>query len=84
MNGESFGDRLRRIRLKRGISQAALAKAAKCDQASISKWQDGVCVPGKVETVFRLAYALNIDSDLLFKTLNPFERDGKQKTGDQT
>lgn len=41
LNGESFGARLRRLRLERGLSEAALARAAGIQRAAVSKIELG-------------------------------------------
>lgn len=55
--GELFGTRLREIRLKRGLSQQALAERLGVAQTQISGMEVGIKVPN-LFTVLRLAVAL--------------------------
>ena len=61
MNGRArVGWNLRRIRVDRGISQAALAVDAGLDQAQVSRIEKGNENPS-VDLLDRLAQALNVD-----------------------
>jgi len=53
-----FGQRLREIRQRRGVSQDQLAVTARMSKAYISNMENGMKVPS-LTTILRLAVALN-------------------------
>ena len=53
-----FGERLRDIRQRRDVTQAALARVAGMSEAYISNMEHGLKVPS-LTTILRLAVALN-------------------------
>ena len=55
--GEVFGQRLRELRLKYGVTQHDLAQAAGLTDAYVSNMENGFAVPS-LTTVLRLAVAL--------------------------
>jgi transcriptional regulator with XRE-family HTH domain len=56
--GKLFGERLRAMRLKRGVTQQALAVAAEMSEAYISNMEHGFKVPS-LTTIIRIAVALD-------------------------
>ena len=63
---ETFGQRLRRIRTKQGMSQVALGERAGMDRSHIIKIETGRIMEPATETVQRLAAALGVaPSDLM-------------------
>jgi transcriptional regulator with XRE-family HTH domain len=56
--GKLFGERLREVRLKRGVTQQALAVAAGMSEAYISNMEHGLKVPS-LTTIIRIAVALD-------------------------
>lgn len=59
--GESFGQRLRRLRNNSGLSQMKLARlAGYADKCTINKWERGRHQPVG-DKVFAVAEALNVD-----------------------
>lgn len=56
--GKLFGERLRDVRLKRGVTQQALAVAAGMSEAYISNMEHGFKVPS-LTTIIRIAVALD-------------------------
>jgi transcriptional regulator with XRE-family HTH domain len=56
--GKLFGERLRDVRLKRGVTQQALAVAAGMSEAYISNMEHGLKVPS-LTTIIRIAVALD-------------------------
>jgi transcriptional regulator with XRE-family HTH domain len=56
--GKLFGERLRAVRLKRGVTQQALAVAAGMSEAYISNMEHGFKVPS-LTTIIRIAVALD-------------------------
>jgi transcriptional regulator with XRE-family HTH domain len=55
--GEMFGERLRELRVKRGLTQQALADLVGIPQTHVSAMERGVKLP-TLHTVLRLAVAL--------------------------
>jgi transcriptional regulator with XRE-family HTH domain len=58
---ERFGKMVKRLRGKRGMSQEALAHAAKLHRTQISLIERGQRSP-RLETIYALAKALNVDA----------------------
>lgn len=56
--GKLFGERLRDVRLKRGVTQQALAVAAGMSEAYISNMEHGLKVPS-LTTIIRISVALD-------------------------
>ncbi|WP_103035506.1 helix-turn-helix domain-containing protein [Castellaniella caeni] len=54
---DTFGDRLRTTRIRRGLSQAQLARACDLSQSAISAYENGSRLPKQAA---RLALALNV------------------------
>lgn len=61
----SFPENLKRIRLEKGMSQQALAKAAGVSQTAIYHWEKGLRVP-KIGSLDRIADALDVTVDDFF------------------
>lgn len=55
--GKLFGERLREMRLKRNVTQQALAEAAEMSLTYISNMEHGLKVPS-LTTIIRIAIAL--------------------------
>jgi len=56
--GKLFGERLREMRLKRNVTQQALAEAAEMSLTYISNMEHGLKVPS-LTTIIRIAVALD-------------------------
>jgi len=61
-----FGNRLREIRLEKGLSYRKLAQLCDVDHSQISKIEKGQ-VDVQITTAFELAKGLGVGVDLLFK-----------------
>lgn len=61
----SFPENLKRIRIEKGMSQQALAKAAGVSQTAIYHWEKGLRVP-KVGSLDRVAEVLDVSMDEFF------------------
>lgn len=61
----SFSDNLKRLRIEKGISQQALAKAAGVSQTAVYHWEKGVRTP-KVGAVARMATILDVPVEEFF------------------
>lgn len=61
----SFPENLKRIRIEKGMSQQALAKAAGVSQTAIYHWEKGLRIP-KVGSLDRIADVLDVSMDDFF------------------
>ena len=59
-----FGERLRELRIERGLGQNALARTLGLSNASISYWETGKQEP-TASTIFKLASFFDVSSDYL-------------------
>ena len=62
----TIGDRIRRTRELRGISQAQFAKHFDVQQSHVWKWESGMRVP-RLSTLMRMADYLDVTLDELVK-----------------
>lgn len=63
----TFGEKLRELRVEKGISQRDLAAAADIDFTYLSKVENGRMPPPAQATIVKLAHALDADSDQLLQ-----------------
>ena len=61
---EKFAERLKELRIEKGITQAELAKELQVSQRSISSWETGFRQPD-FETLEILAKYFNVTTDYL-------------------
>ena len=59
-----FGNRVRRLRTARNLTQSALANELRCVQASIADWESGKFYPGFWK-IIELAKYFGVDTDYL-------------------
>lgn len=64
-----FGDRLKEIRQKRGITQEALAKSVSISPSSISLYERGIREPN-LNMLISIAKALDVSTDYLLGLTN--------------
>ncbi len=64
-----FGEILKELRLKKGLTQQQLADYAGIDRAYISELERGLLMPS-VETVFRIAKVLKIKPQQIIELMN--------------
>lgn len=69
------GKRLQRMRIRRGLTQAALGKKIGQDQQYISKLERGVLPGITVETLVRLCESLACSADFLLGLIDDEEID---------
>lgn len=62
--GETFGQRIKRLRESAGLTQADLAEAAGVPLGTLRNWEQGTREP-KAKILVRLARALGITTDEL-------------------
>lgn len=63
---KEFGDRVRAIRMRKGLSQEELARLAKIDRTYIGGIERGERNAG-IKNVHRIAQALGVAADQLFR-----------------
>ena len=71
----NLGDNIRRIRLERGMTQAALAEALGVSDRAVSRWERNAAAPG-VMLLARLALVLETSADALLG-LDPLRVQGE-------
>ena len=59
-----FGERLKELRIERGLGQNALARTLGLSNASISYWETGKQEP-TASAIFKLAFFFDVASDYL-------------------
>lgn len=62
-----MGKRVRRLRIKSGLSQAQLSKKSRITQATISRLESGAINQLKSNALKRLAVALSTTTDYLIR-----------------
>ena len=62
--GETMGQRLRRLRDERSLSQSGLARLADVPLGTIRNWEQDRRIP-RLDTAARVAKALNVSLDLI-------------------
>ena len=75
MRENLFKERLRDLRIEKGLSQEALAKALKTYQANIAEWEKGKKKPS-MDSIISLAEYFEVSTDYLLG----FEREDGTKT----
>ncbi|HEY1191893.1 MAG TPA: helix-turn-helix transcriptional regulator [Gemmata sp.] len=71
-----FGPRLRELRDKAGLTQAALAKAIGMSQARIAEYEGPKAFRPSWETVLRLCFALDIEPQAFMR--EPVEKENAE------
>lgn len=61
---ETFGERLKELRLEKGLGQVALAKELGVGKSVISLWENGQCEP-TLGNLIRLAKYFDVSIDYL-------------------
>ena len=63
-NVEQLGERIKSLRVERGIGQNKLAKDLCLSNASISYWETGKQIPS-AEVIYKLSKYFNVSADYL-------------------
>lgn len=79
MNGTNIGERIKELRMQRGMSQNQLAKVARVSQAGLSAIESGVASPS-IKKLSLIADALDIRLACLFE--DEYIKDVNQKVAD--
>jgi transcriptional regulator with XRE-family HTH domain len=80
VNTESFGTRLKCLRTRAGLTQAALAERAGVPLTTLRNWEHDRREP-LVSTAGKLARALGVSLDLLVENSEADTKPTKQKKG---
>jgi len=64
---ENIGDKIKRIRNKKGLTQDALAKKAELPYTTLTKIESGVITKPTIQTVAKIAKGLGVSIDDLIK-----------------
>jgi transcriptional regulator with XRE-family HTH domain len=62
---ESMGDRIRQLRIARGLTQTALGEQVGVTKSAVSQWEDGSTANVKLQVFMRLCAALRTDPHYL-------------------
>ena len=74
-----IGERIRKLRSERGLSQEALAELVHVSRQAVSKWETGESVPD-VERLMMLCRALDVSSDWLLFGEKPIREENAAAT----
>ncbi len=66
-NCENIGDKIKKIRAKKGLTQDALARKAELPYTTLTKIESGVIVRPTIQTVIKIAKGLDVSIDELIK-----------------
>lgn len=66
-NGKEIGDRIKRIRIKQGLTQDALSKKAEIPYTTLTKIEVSVITRPSIQTVAKIASGLGISIDDLMR-----------------
>lgn len=72
MENKGFGEYLRSLREKKGLSQFQLGKLVGVSDKAVSKWENGYSKP-KSNIVLRLSEVLNVSTETLLKKMYDIE-----------
>ena len=59
-----FGERLKELRIEKGLKQRDLAKALNCSQAAITRWENNLQIPN-VDIAVTAAKYFGVTTDYL-------------------
>jgi transcriptional regulator with XRE-family HTH domain len=61
---KSFGERLKKVRIDRGLRQEDIGAIVHVGKSTVSQWENNIHVPD-IETIVKIANYLNVTSDYL-------------------
>lgn len=67
MKDETIGNKIKRLRLKHGLTQDALAKRADLPYTTLTKIESNVITRPSIQTVIKIAGGLEVSIDELVK-----------------
>lgn len=62
---ETMGDRIRQLRIARGLTQSQLGELCDVTKSAVSQWEDGSTSNIKLQTFMKLCLALQTDPEYL-------------------
>ena len=71
----TFGDRLRYLRTKNGVSVSYLAASTCVNRSSIYRWEHGKAIPKSPEIISLLSNFFHVPSDYFFNSEPPHDID---------
>lgn len=66
-NCENIGDKIKKIRAKKGLTQDALARKAELPYTTLTKIESDVIIRPTIQTVIKIAKGLDVSIDELIK-----------------
>jgi transcriptional regulator with XRE-family HTH domain len=66
-NCKNIGDKIKKIRAKKGLTQDALARKAELPYTTLTKIESGVIIRPTIQTVIKIAKGLDVSIDELIK-----------------
>ena len=66
-NCVNIGDKIKKIRAKKGLTQDALARKAELPYTTLTKIESGVIIRPTIQTVIKIAKGLDVSIDELIK-----------------
>lgn len=66
---KSFGERLKKVRIDRGLRQEDIGAIVHVGKSTVSQWENNIHVPD-IETIVKIANYLNVTSDYLLGRTN--------------
>ena len=82
---KSFGERLKKVRIDRGLRQEDIGAIVHVGKSTVSQWENNIHVPD-IETIVKIANYLNVTSDYLLgltNVRNPIETIAAHHDGDE-
>jgi transcriptional regulator with XRE-family HTH domain len=82
---KSFGERLKKVRIDRGLRQEDIGAIVHMGKSTVSQWENNIHVPD-IETIVKIANYLNVTSDYLLgrtNVRNPIETIAAHHEGEE-
>lgn len=82
---KSFGERLKKVRIDRGLRQEDIGAIVHVGKSTVSQWENNIHVPD-IETIVKIANYLNVTSDYLLgltNVRNPIETIAAHHEGEE-
>lgn len=77
----TFGERLRAMREKKGMTQTELSEAAGITMRSVQNYESGKRYPGNIEIAMKIAAALGTNTQKLLGEEGGYILDAREKSG---
>lgn len=76
-NANDWGPKIRNRRLRKGLSQEALARLVGVDVRTINRWESGEQRNMRLDAAMKLAFHLDCSMDVLFGQYRPDDDPGR-------